>query len=643
MGLIAGVVVLRRGPSPERWVRVIALAEQGKPRDGIALGRAGGVHRPVLAVAPEAKVLRAVAGADAPPLDVAVPPALRGKPLCVAGVVRHTGEPPATAVVAGPVLASAGATERVALPRDPALYPAFTDLRVRQPSAGRQEFEITSVPERARLRVGIGLEEHPLLAEQDAARFRVVLVGAEGDRELLAAELVPRVRAGDRGWRDYEVDLGAFAGRPVRLRFETETPAGPDCRRLPYPLWADPVIVAPQRLPRRPNVLLISLDTLRADRLGTYGYAKPTSPTIDHVLAAQGTVFARAFSAFPSTAGSHMTMLTSLDPCAHGVRNVSDPPLRPDARTLAELLREAGYATAAFTEDGQITTRLGFPRGFDVWVERHALEHAQAASTFRRAREWIRAHRRDPWFAFVHTYEVHEPYAPPPGYREMLTAEDAPSARYDGEIRYTDDLLAVLLDKLRRAGALAHTLVIVTSDHGEQFGEHGLHGHGNSLYDVLLHVPLVLWGPGLVPAGRRVTRAVGLVDLVPTVTDLLGLPPPPLTQGRSLVPLLEGRALPPRVLVAENVGAPLAVRHDDTSERKLLPRPDRPIGAAFLAATDPGELHDVAGTLGSAAFAEARRLFDAHCAAIPPPPPGAAAPPLDPAVQEKLRALGYAQ
>jgi arylsulfatase A-like enzyme len=634
--------------SAERYVPIQRLgAAQPEGSSSRPLARVAGQHRPALSSASEVRVLRDVTPAIAATghLDVAIPAALRGSALCVAGSLRPDQDATRLYPLASAPVPSAGATVQVELPADASIYPAFVDLRARVPSTPRHEIPLPTVPPGARLRFAIGLEEHPLVADEAPARFRLVLADADGEHELFAAELAPAERARDRRWQEHEVDLAAYAGRAVRLRFEAEATSTSDCRTTASPVWSAPTIVAPRSrpLPPPPNLLLISLDTLRADRLGAYGYAKPTSPTLDHVIAASGTVFTRAYSAYPSTCGSHMTMLTSLAPCVHKVVEVSDPPLRADARTLAELLRDAEYATAAFTEDGQVTSRTGIARGFDLWVEQHALEHGNAAVTFRHTRDWIRHHRSEPWFVFAHTYEVHEPYTPPPGYREMLDPADTPSNRYDGEIRYTDDLLARLFDKLRRARLLDRTLVVVTSDHGEQFGEHGLQSHSNSVYDVLLHVPMLLRAPGLVPAGLRVDQPVGLVDLVPTVLELLGLPPSPLAQGRSLVPLLHGRPLPPRPLFAENRGTDLAVHVDDARMVKLIFR-NRVVQHAYLLASDPGEEHDAFAEARPEAVADATRAFDAYCAAVPPPAaipaPGA---PVDPGVAEKLKALGYAR
>jgi arylsulfatase A-like enzyme len=260
------------------------------------------------------------------------------------------------------------------------------------------------------------------------------------------------------------------------------------------------------------------------------------------------------------------------------------------------------------------------------------------STTFARGAEWI-GEQRAPWFAFLHTYQVHEPYAPPPGYRERVGSPDTPSGSYDGEVRYTDEHLSRLLAELRRFGVLDETLIVVTSDHGEQFGEHGLRGHGNSLYDTLLHVPLLIRAPGLVPAGRRIDHPIGLIDLVPTVLELLEKRPSPWVQGVSLVPLLRGESLPPRQLFAENWGGVFAMRSTMGDEPKLMPQATA--GEMYLTAGDPLEERNLAPSTAPATFEYAARRFAEHCTAPTPPPSPVQAPPLDPAVEEKLRALGY--
>ena len=350
-----------------------------------------------------------------------------------------------------------------------------------------------------------------------------------------------------------------------------------------------------------------------------------------------------------------MTLFTALPTCVHGVSGLSfDTGLAPGLTTLPELFRDAGYATAAFVENAWVTHALGFSRGFGTWVENRSPELTepvgQAEKTFTETADWIDAHRDQPWLAFAHTYQVHHPHTPPPGYLERVTGgAGAPPATatekerdlYDGEIRYTDDLLGRLLDRLQAADVLRDTVIVLFSDHGEHFGEHGQQRHGFSLYEELLRVPLVVSGPGI-PAGKRVGAEVGLIDVLPTMTELAGIATPPGLQGRSLVPLLRGESLPSRTLFAE---LPLlglvAARRDgqkiliDTKQKKAW---TTDVGA------DPRE-QAARASCDDPATAAALAEYQRSCTTPAPQATGAHAPPeaLDPEVRRKLEALGYAE
>jgi len=337
------------------------------------------------------------------------------------------------------------------------------------------------------------------------------------------------------------------------------------------------------RLASGPNVVLISIDTLRADHLGGYGYEQATSPVIDQRLAAAGVVFERCLSQSPKTTPSHMTMFTSLYPCVHGVSLWEGagpgPVLNPAVHTLAEVLKNAGYATGAFTGRGHVHRSRGFGQGFDVYRHRrlYGREPDGRPRELDEALEWMRRNRHRKFFLFYHTYAVHDPYLPPAelveasddgGYRgplrqvvgqlrggarewndahrvfwDAVDTSDPVAVRflerlYDGAIRHADGaLVGALLDRLDELGLGDETLVVFTSDHGEAFGEHGRFLHGD-LHVETLHVPLVLRFPGRLPAGTRVRAPARLLDLMPTVLDLVGLPVPADIQGRSLVPLI---------------------------------------------------------------------------------------------------------
>ncbi len=318
---------------------------------------------------------------------------------------------------------------------------------------------------------------------------------------------------------------------------------------------------------RGPNVVLVSIDTLRADRLGAYGYGRPISPALDARLAAEGVVFEDAWSQSPKTTPSHMTMLTSLYPSVHGVAlwtgTGAAPTLNPRVVTLAEVLKNAGYATAAFTAGAHMHRDRGFGQGFDVYKHGDQLNRALA---------FLDARGRQPFFLFFHTYEVHDPYTPPPEVAARWAAEPVPAiadavakirAGVSGwpqahkifwqpvdptdarDVRYVSDLydaginkmdagtLPALLSKLDALGLANDTLVVFTSDHGEAFQEHGTFLH-EDLHVETLHVPLVLRFPQRLPAGRRVQAPARLLDVTPTILDLVGLPIPAQAEGVSL-------------------------------------------------------------------------------------------------------------
>jgi len=289
----------------------------------------------------------------------------------------------------------------------------------------------------------------------------------------------------------------------------------------------------------RPNVLLVTLDTVRADRIGCYGYSRAKTPHLD-ALANRGVRFSRAYAHTPYTLPSHATILTGKYPDAHGVHVNFQGSIHPEALTLTEILRRDGYRTAAFVASSVLDRRFGLARGFDDYDDLSARPLSKSTQTERPGGEvtqaavrWMGNPSDKPFFAWVHYYDAHDPYVPPEGFRDF---EDP----YDGEIAFVDHETGELVASLERSGVLANTLVVVTSDHGEAFGEHGEIGHGLFVYDATMHVPLILAGSTSLRPGTTFDAPVGLVDLLSTVLDLLGLPAQAGVDGRSLRPALEG-------------------------------------------------------------------------------------------------------
>jgi arylsulfatase A-like enzyme len=264
-------------------------------------------------------------------------------------------------------------------------------------------------------------------------------------------------------------------------------------------------------------VLLISIDTLRADRVGVYGGAEGVTPTLDR-LAQSGARFATVIAAAPLTLPSHATMLTGLLPPRHGARHNGIHRLDSSVVTLAEVLHEEGFATAAVVSAAVMARRYGLDQGFETYDEPTSTAERRAGEVNSVALEWLSTRPRDrPFFLFLHYYDPHALYDPPPAWAQRF-----PGRPYDAEIAYTDDAIAQILGELDREGVAEQTLVVVTSDHGESFGQHDEDTHGLTLHDGVLRVPLMLRGPGI-PAGRVVTGEVSNVSVAPTVLGALGV------------------------------------------------------------------------------------------------------------------------
>ena len=672
--MLALAACARAEPAPAP----IRLADSRHAKEGAAqvpTALVGGVRRPVLSAWRRSLLKRVLVPADSlRALELDVPLAERMRtgrlrldaqvtflevqiPASVHTLIEEAGgvlgqKAEHTARVAPTVIERPGAsvTVTVSVPPRSGQGDAFVEVFAR-PLEEEWTTEPVVIPPHAVLRFGVGIDPVDPLVDLGTTEAKIAVL--DGDRTPVVFAQSFSDPGFDRNrWHDEEVDLAPYAGRTVRLRFTNHSSAS---ARPPVVLWSDPTIVATTRRdPPRVNLVLISLDTLRADHLGSYGYPRPTSPTLDARVAAQGTLFERVSTSFPHTVGSHMTLFTGLDPCAHGLDQTAwkdTRRVRDHVTTMAEALRGAGYETAAFTENAWVTATIGFDRGFSTFVEDSGigLNNGNVEATFRRGTEWLAKRGREPFFLFLHTYQVHEPYEPPPGYAEQVASGHGTdrvaleNALYDGEIRYTDDVLARLLAALEQSGLDRKTLVVVTADHGQHFGEHGIFGHSTTLFEPVLHVPLILRGPG-VPAGLRIPDPAGLIDVLPTVLELLGVPAPSDIQGRSLVPTMQGATLPPRDTYAElPERGLLAVRRGPL---KLILDQRSGARAAFDLAADPGEENDAAGRLPATPWQEIADAHRAHCRKDAPRPSAdqpAPDPVLDGPVRRKLEVLGYAE
>jgi arylsulfatase A-like enzyme len=354
------------------------------------------------------------------------------------------------------------------------------------------------------------------------------------------------------------------------------------------------VAAVPAREGKRPNVILISIDSLRADHLSSYGYERPTSPEID-ALADEGVLFSQAMSTTSWTLPSHVSMLTSMHAESHGVIAARDH-LDDRIVTLAELLQAEGYATAAFVSAPFLSSRYGFSQGFDLYDDftvdfaSHEASHQGLTSPqiTRQTLRWLDEHGHRDFFLFMHYWDVHYDYAPPPPYDTMFDRDYAGSltahsfetnrrinprmsdvdlnhviALYDGEIAYTDLHVGKLIAALKERGLFDDTLIVVTADHGDEFFEHGWKGHMHTLYEELLRVPLIFKFPGSWGGPQQIDDVVSIIDIAPTILDSLGIEYGDEMQGRSLLPLLSGGESPADSFVYARLTSKLvAVRSD---------------------------------------------------------------------------------
>ena len=323
--------------------------------------------------------------------------------------------------------------------------------------------------------------------------------------------------------------------------------AGVSCQRAGGP--------APRAL--RPfNVVVITIDTLRPDHLGCYGYTKIETPTLDGI-AQSGVLFENGVAQTPLTPPSHASIFTGLNPPSHKVRDTGGFVLSPSTPTLASILQQDGWDTAAFISSAVLKKHFGFDHGFAVYDDQmprpgnaqQFQENAErrAGDTVDRVVQWLNSRTEKPFLLWVHLYDPHAPYDPPSPFREQYKGR-----LYDGEIAYTDREVGRLIEAVRRKSAPEKTLIAVLSDHGESLGEHGETAHGVFLYDATLRIAFMLSGAG-VPAGMRVKPQARTIDLLPTILELMNVAPPAGLEGTSLVPLFSGKNAPTAVSYAETL------------------------------------------------------------------------------------------
>jgi choline-sulfatase len=307
---------------------------------------------------------------------------------------------------------------------------------------------------------------------------------------------------------------------------------------------------------RRLNLVVVTIDTLRPDHLGCYGYPKIETPAVDGIARA-GVLFENAVTQTPLTPPSHASIFTGLYPTAHHVRDTGGFILAPSTTTLATILQQQGWDTAAFISSAVLKKLFGLNQGFAVYDDQmprpgkghEFTEDAErrAANTVDRALRWLEGQSGKPYFLWVHVYDPHAPYNPPAPFSQKYKGN-----LYDGEIAYADHELGRLFDAVRKKSPAGKTIMAVLSDHGESLGEHGEYSHGVFLYDSTLRIAFVMSGPGI-PAGLRVPQQSRTIDFLPTVLELMGGEAPATVQGASLTPFFAGKDAPTAVSYAETL------------------------------------------------------------------------------------------
>jgi arylsulfatase A-like enzyme len=390
----------------------------------------------------------------------------------------------------------------------------------------------------------------------------------------------------------------------------------------------------------RPNVLLVTVDTLRANRLGCYGGTAVPTPNIDR-LAERGTLFARAFAPTPLTLPSHATILLGMTPLGHGVHDNIDFVVRPEHTTLAEILKANGYRTAAVVSASPLDSRFGLAQGFDLYDDtfmapgspKTSPAEQKADVAVDKALRWLRAAGDGPWFLWIHIWDPHSEYAPPEPFRTQY--KDRP---YDGEVAYTDVALGRLFRYLEENKSAEQTLTVLTADHGEGLGEHEERTHGYLVHNATIWVPLIVAAPGL--RTRQYLEPVTHSDIVPTVLDVLGIAPPPGIQGRSLRAALAGKTVPRAKIYIECLSpfyelgwAPMRGYIDGDEKFVQAPLPE-----VYDLAKDFNELKNLAPAVKLDPYqANLERLVTELTPAVSPDAQARTSPEL----KEKLQSLGY--
>jgi len=428
-------------------------------------------------------------------------------------------------------------------------------------------------------------------------------------------------------------------------------------RRLILVVTALTALCAAAETPAKPalNVVLITIDTLRADHVGCYGYKQIKTPNIDG-LAADGARFESAFAVVPVTLPSHSSMLTGTYPMLSGMHDFSGNKLSPLQPTLASVLKQAGYQTGAVIGAAVLDSRFGLNQGFDFYYDHFDFSRLDEANLDEMERpgnvvadvalDWLAKNSQKKFFLWMHLYDPHFPYHPPEPYSREYAAQP-----YDGEIAFADEQVGRLLRFLKEKGIYRNTVIVLCGDHGESLGEHGEKTHGFFIYNATMHVPLIIRLPeNRLPekaAARAVVDPVSLVDLMPTMLSAVGLETPSQVQGRSLLPEIRAdridQATRDRMLYGETFMPRIHFNWSELrgSENMKYHFIDAPRPELYDLAKDPGEVHNLF-TEKKAVAEEMRAKLVGMIRDYSAGKELAEKTGLDPALMERLKALGYA-
>ena len=460
------------------------------------------------------------------------------------------------------------------------------------PPESRYEFEM-DLASGCFLEFGAGIFAFSQNMEAQAAKFKILAHVAEKEEEVHTL-FEEEIGLQPEPLRDQisrkKIDLSRFADKKIRLSLITE-PVSPSPSHslsplnLPFAFWSNPIIYQSQKpeTQQQLKVILVSLDTLRADHLGCYGYERPTSPNID-ILAQDSVLFENTYAQSPWTLPSHISILYALNSASHQVY-FNDQGIDGSLPSLASFLKEKGYITHAFTGGGYVSSIFGFTKGFDAYDEpeggrKAPLVNNEAEKLYEYTSEWLGRNKDKPFFLFLHTFQTHGPYDCPAPWNEFFlkpehlwkklplrnflikNGEDYNFSQqehenivalYDGEIRYTDEtLIKPLVTRLKELDIYDDTLLIIISDHGEEFLDHGGWLHGGTLYEELIRVPMLIKFPQSQFKNTRVQATSRLIDILPTVLEIAGVSyPQKKIDGKSLLPLLNGKEKEDRIFISD--------------------------------------------------------------------------------------------